>query len=94
MADLVDMVNAELVEELGGNHLQLGPSHFMKKGLNESQVARIWEYNIYPFVEDQLFGEPQRIARFKFAEVLKRFEALSGESELVANAEADVVLEG
>lgn len=81
VADLVDMVNAELVEELGGNHLQLGPSHFMKKGLNESQVARIWEYNIYPFVEDQLFGEPQRIARFKFAEVLKRFDALSGGTE-------------
>ena len=73
VAGLVDMVNAELVEELGGPHLQLGPSHFMKKGLDEAQVARIWRYNIYPFIEDQLFGEPQRIARFKFTEVLKRF---------------------
>jgi len=73
IAELVDMVNAELVDELGGPHLQLGPSHFMRHDLDEAALGRIWAYNIYPFVEDQLFGEPERIARYKFAEVLKRF---------------------
>src|SRR5690606_25918879 len=29
VADLLDMVNAELVERLGGPHLQIGPSHLM-----------------------------------------------------------------
>ena len=75
IAELVDMVNAELVDELGGPHLQLGPSHFMKSNLDEPALERIWAYNIYPFVEDQLFGEPERIARYKFGEVLKRFRA-------------------
>jgi 5-methylcytosine-specific restriction protein B len=69
------MVNAELVDELGGPHLQLGPSHFMRKNLDEATLERIWVYNIYPFVEDQLFGEPERIARYKFSEVLKRFRS-------------------
>lgn len=73
IADLVDMVNAELIVELGGPHLQLGPSHFMRKGLNEELLERIWAYNIYPFVEDQLFGEQERISHYKFSEVLKRF---------------------
>jgi 5-methylcytosine-specific restriction protein B len=75
VAELVDMVNAELVDELGGPHLQLGPSHFMRKNLDEAALERIWVYNIYPFVEDQLFGEPERIARYKFSEVLKRFRS-------------------
>ena len=73
VADFVDMVNSELVDELGGPHLQLGPSHFMRHNLDKAQLEKIWTYNIYPFIEDQLFGEPQRIARFKFTEVLKRF---------------------
>lgn len=75
VADLVDMVNAELVDDLGGPHLQLGPSHFMRKGIDEAVIGRIWAYNIYPFVEDQLFGEPERIARYKFTEVLNRFRS-------------------
>ena len=75
IAELVDMVNAELVDELGGPHLQLGPSHFMRHELDETALARIWAYDIYPFVEDQLFGEPERIARYRFAEVLARFRA-------------------
>src|SRR3546814_2519641 len=75
MSDLGDMVNAELVEELGGPHLQLGPSHFMRKDLDEEALERIWSYNIYPFIEDQLFGEPERIARYTFGDVLKRFRS-------------------
>lgn len=75
VADLVDMVNAELVEELGGPHLQLGPSHFMRKNLDEAALERIWDYNIFPFVEDQLFGEPERIERFRFTNVFKRFHS-------------------
>lgn len=87
VAELVDMVNAELIDELGGPHLQLGPSHFMRKDLDESAVERIWAYNIYPFVEDQLFGEPERIARYKFAAVLKRFRSeVQGESADMGSA--------
>ena len=74
---LVDAVNDELKAELEGSHLLLGPSHFMKnygssRDEQQEQLRRIWEYNIEPFVEDQFFGDPDRIARFRFNAVMKR----------------------
>ena len=65
---LVDAVNDELKSDLEGSHLLLGPSHFMKDyGSNPDQqqerLRRIWKYNIEPFIEDQFFGDPDRIGR-------------------------------
>ena len=77
VGDLVDAVNDELKSELDGSHLLLGPSHFMKTygsslGEQRQQLRRIWEYNIEPFIEDQFFGNPDQIARFRFDNVMKR----------------------
>lgn len=72
-------MNHELTVELGGPHLQLGPSHFMKKDLDREKVRRIWEYDVEPFVEDQFFGDPERIAQFRFQQVWDRFSELAPE---------------
>ncbi|MYJ35656.1 MAG: AAA domain-containing protein [Acidimicrobiaceae bacterium] len=77
---LVDAVNAELEEVLGGSHLLLGPSHFMKEygsspEEQRQRLRRIWEYNIEPFIEDQFFGDPDRIAHFRYDSVMKRHGA-------------------
>ena len=69
---LVSAVNIELEKELGGDHLQLGPSHFMKTDLNDGGFKRVWKYNIEPFIEDQLFGHPDKIKRFRLDAVLER----------------------
>ena len=69
---LVSAVNEELEKELGGDHLQLGPSHFMKTDLNDDGFERVWKYNIEPFIEDQLFGKPDRIKHFRLETVLRR----------------------
>ena len=74
---LVDAVNDELKAELGGSHLLLGPSHFMKEygtspDEQHERLRRIWEYNIEPFIEDQFFGDPEQIRRFRFNEVMGR----------------------
>ena len=74
---LVDAVNEELQAELDGSHLLLGPSHFMKEygsspDTQRERLRRIWEYNIEPFIEDQFFGDPDRIARFRFTAVMTR----------------------
>jgi hypothetical protein len=63
----------------------------MRKNLDEVAVERIWGYNIYPFIEDQLFGEPERIARYRYAEVRKRFR-----QEVATEPEVDdaVAVEG
>ena len=82
VGELVAMVNDELAEALGGPHLQLGPSHFMKHGLDEAALRRIWEYNIEPFIEDQFFGDPAQIDHFRFDAVLQRYREQSGVDEL------------
>ena len=76
---LVDTVNDDLAHELGGSHLLLGASHFMKKGLDRERLRQIWEYNVEPFIEDQFFGDPARIDRFRFDAVLRRYSEQTGD---------------
>ncbi len=77
VGSLVEAVNGELKAELEGSHLLLGPSHFMKEygpsldGQRE-RLRRIWRYNIEPFIEDQFFGDPNQIHRFRFNQVMNR----------------------
>lgn len=85
IADLVAFVNDELVKDLGG-HLQIGPSHFMRTGLNEAGLARIWAYNIFPFIEDQFFGDADKIDEYRFDAVLHRFRSDQGEVEQAASS--------
>ena len=80
---LVEMVNRELTKYVGED-LQLGFSHFMRKGYGkepsegDETLRRIWRYNIEPFVEDQLFGDRGRIEEFRFKEVMSRFRQQAG----------------
>lgn len=80
VGELVAQVNDELEQELGGPHLQLGPSHFMKHDLDRNALRRIWEYDIEPFIEDQFFGDADRIHGFRFTQVWARFSDLAPES--------------
>ena len=82
IGELVAQVNDELDRELGGPHLLLGPSHFMKQGLDEEAMRRIWKYNIEPFIEDQFFGDREQIEYFRFDQVHKRYLDLSGRGEM------------
>ena len=72
IADLVDAVNDQLAAEIGGDHLLIGPSHFMKRNLDTEALRRIWQYNIEPLIEDQLFGRQDAIDSFRFEAVWKR----------------------
>ena len=75
---LVNMVNRDLAEALGGSHLLLGASHFMKPGLDRDRLRKIWTYNIQPFIEDQFFGDGAQIKRFRFEAVLDRYQEQNG----------------
>ena len=94
VAKLVEMVNEELTEALGAD-LQLGPSHFMKKGYlqapgpDDTLLRRIWVYNIEPLIEDQLFGDPGRIKRFRFVSVVARYRSQVGPDDRAAEVETD-----
>ncbi|MFN3219817.1 MAG: DUF4357 domain-containing protein [Acidimicrobiales bacterium] len=89
VGELVAHVNDELERELGGPHLLIGPSHFMKKGLDVDAMRRIWAYNIEPFIEDQFFGDRDKIKSFRFDEVYRRYRERAGLDEIEAlDAEA------
>ncbi|MCU1498534.1 MAG: hypothetical protein JWM47_2487 [Acidimicrobiales bacterium] len=71
VAGFVNAVNAEL-RPLLGDHLLLGPSFFMKADLSEAALERIWEHNVFPFLEEQLWGREDELARWRWPDVRKR----------------------
>ena len=64
VADLVDLAN----EKVGDRHLGVGPSYFMVDagGLDEARVRRIWRRAVIPYIEEQFFGNEDRLAEFEF----------------------------
>lgn len=86
IGEMLEMVNDNLIRDLGGPHLQIGPSHFMKKGLDEYGARRIWQYNILPFIEDQFFGQPDRIRSYEFDRVLADYRRQTPSFGTVADA--------
>lgn len=87
VADLIETANSELVEALGGSHLLIGPSHFMRTDLDEARVERIWRYNVEPLLEDQFFGDQTRIERFRYAAVRQRSREAVGVLDVEPDAE-------
>lgn len=56
-----------------GEHFQIGHSFFMKKGLDEPQLLRIWEYAIRPILKEYYFEEPlivENAKKYLYREVL------------------------
>ena len=60
VADLLDRANAKL----GERHAAIGPSHFMRENLDDRWVQRIWNHAVLPYIEEQLWGEEQRLSEF------------------------------
>jgi 5-methylcytosine-specific restriction enzyme B len=65
-------VNGELMHEVG-RHLLIGPSHFMQTDLTDEALRRIWEYNVFPLIEEQLWSRDEEIARWQWPAVRARF---------------------
>ena len=64
VADLVDRANSML----GDRHMGIGPSHFMKNEppLDEKRVRFIWEQAVIPYIEEQSFGDENRLKEFAY----------------------------
>ena len=60
VADVVDEAN----RSLDARHAAVGPSHFMRQGLDEPWVRLIWDHAVLPYIEEHLFGEPDRLREF------------------------------
>ena len=66
VAGLVDRAN----EKLDNREAAVGPSYFMKPGLDTDQVKLIWEHSVLPYIEEQIYGERDRLAEFGFDTLL------------------------
>ena len=81
VAGVVDRAN----EKLGGDsEAAIGPSYFMKPGLDDAQVRLIWEHNVRPYIEEQLYGQRDRLAEFDL-NTLQREAGGSAESADAGN---------
>jgi 5-methylcytosine-specific restriction enzyme B len=60
VADLVDRVNNDL-----DAHMAIGPSHFLRKGLSQEDVELVWRHSILPYLEENFFGQPDRVEEYK-----------------------------
>lgn len=61
VAEVVDNANAKLADY---PHIAIGPSYFMREGLDAAGVKRIWEHSIRPYLAEGLFNDPDRLAEF------------------------------
>jgi len=75
VADLVEKLN----QQLGDRQAAVGPSHFMKKGLNRRWLDLIWKHAVMPHVEELFFGDPGRVAAFELDAFQKAHLAGPGE---------------
>ena len=79
-AAFLEAVNTELLTKQGiDEHVLIGPSHFMKENhyvdgvLPEAALERIWTYNVFPLIEELLWGQKAEIELWRWARVRARF---------------------
>jgi 5-methylcytosine-specific restriction protein B len=41
--------------------------------LTDARLSRIWEYDVFPFIEDQLYGREHELAQFRWENVRSRY---------------------
>jgi 5-methylcytosine-specific restriction enzyme B len=73
-------VNADLLTKQGiDEHVLIGPSHFMNARhyvdgvLPETVLERIWTYNVFPLIEELLWGQKAEIDSWRWPKVRMRF---------------------
>ncbi len=77
VADIVERANEKLSND---RHAAIGPSYFMKPGLDEAGVYRIWKHSVLPYIEERLFAEREGIGDFDL-DTLRRAANRGGPQE-------------
>jgi 5-methylcytosine-specific restriction protein B len=79
-AAFLQAVNKELQETYQiDEHVLIGPSHFMNinhyvdGSLPDGVLERIWTYNIFPLIEELLWGQRDAIDSWRWPKVRSRF---------------------
>ena len=72
IADLVDLANKNLERDMG-----VGPSYFMNhnQALDVGQARRIWNRAVMPYIEEQCFGDTEKLKGFEFDRLRQEIDA-------------------
>ncbi len=74
VAYVVDRANEKLKDD---RHAAIGPSYFMKDGLDDDTVERIWKHSVLPYIEERRFGGDQATDDFE----LHKLRQMGGPSD-------------
>ena len=74
VAGLVELANRKLEDR----HLGIGPSYFLNNNqtLNENRVRFIWEQAVIPYIEDQCFGDENKLKEFAYDRLRRELDGL------------------
>ena len=61
VADVVDTANETLQDD---RHAAIGPSYFMKEGLEIQMVRRVWRHSVIPYLAERFFSDFDRLREF------------------------------
>ena len=89
VADVVERANVLLQED---RHAAIGPSYFMKDGLDETAVERIWKHSVLSYIEERLFGEGDRLGQFDLNALRRAVDGSGAQDE--EQADGDTGSEG
>jgi len=80
VADLLDLVNARLLEDVGRN-LLIGPSHFMRADLNEARLREVWRFDIRPLLEEYFAGMTEALDDYDLERFIAQTRPTAAEGE-------------
>jgi MoxR-like ATPase len=87
VADLLDLVNARLVEDVGRN-LLIGPSYFMRADLDEARLREVWRFNIWPLLEEYFAGMTEALDDYDLERFIAQVRpAAADDHDLAAGGE-------
>lgn len=79
----------EANRRLNDSDAAIGPSYFMRKGLNEAGVKRIWEHSVLPYIAERLFNDRDRLAEFELENLRKAVSGGAGNGNVTGTDEGD-----
>ncbi len=84
VADVVDAANELLKDD---RHAAIGPSYFMKDGLSNEMVERIWKHSVLPYIEERRFGGDEVSDDFDLEKLKRSIKSGDGSEDGVEDAE-------
>jgi hypothetical protein len=66
---LFDTLNSFIVSELGQD-FQLGHSFLIRPGMTEDELTSIWQFSIFPTLQEYFFDRPDKVTRLRLEDFL------------------------